>query len=287
MESNGDSATGAFFPVVFFDGVREIDLGNVLVQSSMNFKGFQSLMSQKIGISPHQITIWFGKKINSSISSSFKSGDYRKIPVTNKFNFASIISGHRNWFFQVVLKRNRRNRRRRAKQSIDEDDAYSIHSEITSPDNFILLRRNPNSPVFPYNDGIRAATPMDVAPDNWSPGSEYLDYANRMKILERERERYLMSLNLNSNVYSDFNIYGGKSFYGGRDRMSDDGASSSGGERERMMMVCDVCMNYSKTIMEEDETHETVPFHWCKFDAVTVGFRSPAGPIARPSKSEL
>ncbi|GAB4830924.1 hypothetical protein Ancab_004952 [Ancistrocladus abbreviatus] len=129
--------------------------------------------------------------------------------------------------------------------------------------------------------------PMAVAPNNWYPGSEYLDCANRMKILERERERYLMSLNLNSNVYSDFNIYGGKNFYSDGDRMSKDSASSSGGERERMMKVCDMCMNYSKTMMEEDETHETVPFHWCKLDAVTLGFQSLASPIARPSKSEL
>ncbi|GAB4830913.1 hypothetical protein Ancab_004941 [Ancistrocladus abbreviatus] len=197
--------------------------------------------------------------LSSSISilpTPFKSGNYRKIPVTNKFNFVSIISGHRN-------------------------------CEITSSDNFILLRRIPNLPVFLYNDGISATMPMAVAPNNWYPGSEYLDYASRMKILERERERYLMSLNLNSNVYLDFNIYGGKNFYSDGDRMSDDGALSSKGERERMMKVCDVCMNYSKMMMEEDGTHEMVPFHWCKLDAMMVGFPYPANPIARPSKSEL
>ncbi|GAB4833261.1 hypothetical protein Ancab_031508 [Ancistrocladus abbreviatus] len=284
MESSGGSAIGARFPVVLFDGEREIDLGNVFVEPSMNFKSFQSLISQKIGISPHQITIWFEKKIsnnsNHSAASSFKNCDYRKIPVTNKFNFVSIISGHGNCFFLVVLKRNRRNRRRRPKQSMEDDDAYSIHSEITSPDCFMLLRRSPNPQGLPYNVGFSEA--MAVTRENWYSGTEYFDYANRMKILERERERYLMSLNLNSNVYSDFNVYGGRNenFYGGGERISDDGASSSGGERERTT-VCDVCMNYSKT-MEEDET---VPFHWCKFDAVTVGFRSPAGPIARPSKS--
>ncbi|GAB4830916.1 hypothetical protein Ancab_004944 [Ancistrocladus abbreviatus] len=128
---------------------------------------------------------------------------------------------------------------------------------------------------------------MAMAPNNWYPGSEYLDYTSRMKILERERERYLMSLNLNSKVYSDLNIYGGKNFYSDGDRMSDNSALSSEGERERMMKVYDVCMNYSKTMMEKDETHETRPFHWCKLDAVTVGFLYPASPIARPSKSEL
>ncbi|GAB4833585.1 hypothetical protein Ancab_031828 [Ancistrocladus abbreviatus] len=92
---------------------------------------------------------------------------------------------------------------------------------------------NPNSLVFLYNDGIPAATLMVVAPNSWYLGSEYLGYANRMKILERKRERYLMSLNLNLNICSDFNIYGSKNFYSDRDRMGNDGTLLSQGGKEK------------------------------------------------------
>ncbi|GMH09994.1 hypothetical protein Nepgr_011835 [Nepenthes gracilis] len=263
-----DSTIGAFFSVIFFDGDREIDIGNVVVQPSMQFKTFQSMISQKIGISPHQITIYFEK---SSSPSSFKS--YRRIPITSKFNFASIVA-ERNCFFRVVLKRSRRVRRRPRKQIVEEDDSYSIHSDIISPENFLLLRRNHDSPFdaptgFPVHEQI-------VRSDNWYTRSEYTDYANRMKFLEREKERYLTSLYLNSNAYSEIDIYSRRDERFGHERTSDDGAASSGWERS--IVVCDLCMNAN---MEVDQT---LPFHCCKYDAVTVGFRSPAGPIARQSK---
>ncbi|ESR43314.1 hypothetical protein CICLE_v10012818mg [Citrus x clementina] len=43
------------------------------------------------------------------------------------------------------------------------------------------------------------------------------------------------------------------------------------------VLVCEECVRAK-------ETGREVGFHWCVYDAVTFGFRSPAGPIARPVK---
>ncbi|GMH23148.1 hypothetical protein Nepgr_024991 [Nepenthes gracilis] len=271
MESH---ATGSYIPVVFSDGEREIDIGNVAVQPSMQFKAFQSIISQKIGISPHQFTIYFQKS-----SSPPSLNNYRKIPVTNKFNFASTVADQ-NCYFRAVLKRSRRVRRRRhPKHSFeeDDDDGYSIAEEINPPENFLSLRRNPYSPfsdpaVFPYHD--QNSLPLE----NWYPRSDYLDYVNRIKFLETEKEKYLYltSSNSNPNSFSDFDICSTMDESFGIVRASEDGASSSSvGERDRVF--CEVCAN-----ARMDREDQAVLFHCCKYDDVTVGFRPVAGPIARP-----
>ncbi|KAL6993860.1 hypothetical protein U1Q18_011972, partial [Sarracenia purpurea var. burkii] len=67
---------------------------------------FQSGLSQRIGISPNQITVYlvYSKKTKSSTEIR------RKIPVTGKVNFATIAK-ETDCFFLVVLKGSRRNRR--------------------------------------------------------------------------------------------------------------------------------------------------------------------------------
>ncbi|GAB2300753.1 hypothetical protein Dimus_034790 [Dionaea muscipula] len=244
---------GGIFPVNFFDGEGEIYIGNVVVSPTMTFKAFQSIISQKIGISPHQITIYLEKNPPYP-PLSFKS--YRKIPVTSKFNFGS-ISGDSNCFFRAVLKRSRRTRRKRPPKksiSMTEDDedynGYSDNGGILYPENFVLLRRNANPALI--------AGPPPVA-DNWY-----------------QMRRYLMSPNLNSSVYSDLNWDLYSNPMDGM-MMSDDGGSSSRGSSDKV--ICDVCEK------DGDGGGETVPFHLCKYDVVTEGwFRSLAGPIARPIK---
>lgn len=227
--------TGALFAVVFFDGEREIDLGSILITQSMIFKEFQSLISHKIGISPHQITTYFTPLHQDN------HHHHRRRPVTNKFDFAGILPESTTTFFWVVLKRSRRVRRRRPKPA--------GAGEPLLPENVVLLRRNPN---LEYMDLIREQV---------------------------ERERYMMSLNLNSDVYSDLSLYSsscgiyGNGFVVG----SDDGGSSSGAGSE---VFCGVCWNAR---MEG----ETAPFHCCKNDAVAKDFRSPAGPIGPPAKNKL
>ncbi|GAB2272121.1 hypothetical protein Dimus_006940 [Dionaea muscipula] len=250
------SSIGGVYPLVFFDGVTEIELGNVVVSPAMNFKKFQSIVSEKIGISPHQITIYF-EKHSPPPPPLLSMKSHRKIPVTSKTNFGSILN-EPNCFFRAVLKRSRRARRRRPpNQSIPvvggEEDyhGYSVNSGNLSPGNFVLLPRN----------------------TNWYPLWDHLDYANRMRILDREQTRYL---NLNTGVDSDPSLNYDK--HSNVMESYDGNSASFIGCRDGV--ICEFCEGENATT----EDDETVAFHWCKYDPVTVGFRSAAGPIARPTR---
>jgi hypothetical protein len=132
----GGGGGGVSFPVVFFDGERETEIGNVVVYPSLDFKRFQSLLSQKIGISPQQFSVhlWLPES-------------RRKIPVTGKFIFGA-ISREKGCSFVVVLKRSRRERRRKN----HHDDAYPddvaffaglpASTKPAPPENVMILRRN-------------------------------------------------------------------------------------------------------------------------------------------------
>ncbi|TKY61927.1 hypothetical protein E2542_SST11781 [Spatholobus suberectus] len=54
-------------------------------------------------------------------------------------------------------------------------------------------------------------------------------------------------------------------------------------ERERYLMSMGMGPG-GGVLCEECLTGSDGGFHWCVYDAVTVGFRSPAGPVARPVK---
>ncbi|KAK9170319.1 hypothetical protein Syun_002459 [Stephania yunnanensis] len=158
-EEGGDD-NYATFPVVFFDGEREIDIGNITVDGSLEFRHFQSMLCNKIGIAPHQISVSLIRKKKS------RSSGPRKISVTDKFNFGSIVNEtHRDCFFVAVLKRSRRDRdrdrdrdRRSSKQnrdhSIDQDQIYLASSPtppvqrasfaMSAPEK-VLLRRQSDS----------------------------------------------------------------------------------------------------------------------------------------------
>lgn len=224
-----ENKQSSLFSVTFFNGEKELDMGIIPITPSLTFKSFQSLMSQKLQISPHQITIYFERK--NFIPSFNQNHHRRRHPVTSKFDFSSIMTESNSAFFWVVQKRSRRIRRRRTKNSFP--------GEINV--NNMILRRN-------------------------------------LKMLEeKEKENYLMSLSLNSNVYNDLGfLYGYRGeFY----NFSDDGASSSGGgssiENHR---TCEVCFLSATGV-------ETPPFHCCKNDAITHFFKSSAGPIGPPKKN--
>lgn len=57
-------------------------------------------------------------------------------------------------------------------------------------------------------------------------------------------------------------------------------------ERERFLMSMGMRLRDGGggILCEKCLTGSDGGFHWCVYDAVTVGFRSPAGPVARPFK---
>ncbi|KAL2463979.1 Uncharacterized protein Fot_51935 [Forsythia ovata] len=102
-----DGGGGNAFPVVFFDGEREMNIGSVNIDGTMQYKSFQLMLSHKIGISPNQISIYL---VDQKRNSKFE--DRRRIPITGKVNFA-LISREKDCCFLVVLKRSRKSRNRR------------------------------------------------------------------------------------------------------------------------------------------------------------------------------
>lgn len=258
-------AGGVSVPVVFFDGESESDIGSVFVYPSLQFKGFQSILSRKIGISPHQFSVYLAAGGGGVGGDGASRHQRRKVPITAKFNFSAISSRENNsedWFFLVVLKRSRRERRRRTQsrrelhEDEDEDEQqqqqrYDSSSSSMSfvqrmskkvPENVMLLRRN---------SGIES----QIA---FSPIVDRVGYENRVRELLIEREKYLANMGLTRLCLG--NRENGAVF------VNDNAAVRNG------VVVCEEC------------NRREVGFHWCVYDAVTFGFKSPAGPIARPVK---
>ncbi|CAN4118778.1 unnamed protein product [Withania somnifera] len=123
---------GTVFPVIFYDGEREISIGNVRIQPTLVFKPFQLMISERIGISPNQISIYLCDRKSGS-----KFEDRRRIPVTGKANF-SVISREKNCVFLVVLKRSRKARNRKVK--VKKNNGVEFGEFLK--ENLILLRRN-------------------------------------------------------------------------------------------------------------------------------------------------
>ncbi|KAE8680628.1 Nudix hydrolase [Hibiscus syriacus] len=201
------------FPVVFFDGECETGIGELVVHPAMDFKAFQSILSRKIGISPHQFTVYITDGNNPR----------NRVPVTG-IDF-SAVSRENDCFFLVVLKRSRRWRTRRGRKV---EPSHATKKE--PPANAMLLRRGDGGGNNSTETGVFA-------------GLDELE--RRVRDLQMEKERYLATL----------------------------GSANLRIARESRRLVCEEC-----------ENAKDVGFHRCVYDAVTFGFRSHAGPIARPGK---
>ncbi|KAJ1407876.1 hypothetical protein SESBI_23906 [Sesbania bispinosa] len=78
------------FTVIYSDGDKEINLGSIVVDPSMNFRRFITLLSQRVGISPYQLSVFLSA-----------AGTDRKIPITAKVNLASIAGYGRAYYFFI------------------------------------------------------------------------------------------------------------------------------------------------------------------------------------------
>lgn len=111
----------AIFPVIFFDGECETNIGHVVVYPSLDYKTLQSFLSHKIGISPSQFSVYLADAKTS-----------RKIPITGKANFSAICR-ETDCFFLVSLRRSRDPRSRRLRRQQPEKQPVA---------NVMLLKRN-------------------------------------------------------------------------------------------------------------------------------------------------
>lgn len=98
----------------------------------MNFKGLQLIISERIGISPHQFSIF--------LVSREKRGS--RIPVAAKTNFSKIYR-EKDWLFLVALKSSWRERRIKGHEMMTGNTVRSRFDP--QPGNLMLLRRDDNS----------------------------------------------------------------------------------------------------------------------------------------------
>ncbi|CDP10606.1 unnamed protein product [Coffea canephora] len=273
-----DGGGGAAFPVIFYDGEREINIGDIRVQPMLEFKTFQMMISQKIGISPNQISIYL-------VHHSSLAEERRKTPITGKVNFALIIR-QKDCFFLVVLKRSRKSRNRKLRPNgVDFCDYLSDNDFLPSPppENVVLLRRNQaevnmnglqlNCFGKPFYDQI---TQVELAGLN-----------DRLQNLKVQREKYGIPAPQPVNFSGpslaprpmppDLNpSLDPGSFPRIQETMTRNVKESSTSASNKV--ACEECVNAKKAGC-------TAPFHPCVNDPLIPRFLTRAGPIARPVKS--
>ncbi|WOL16047.1 hypothetical protein Cni_G24829 [Canna indica] len=245
VESEVPAAPSANFPVVFFDGDSEVDIGSVPVHPSLVFKKFQAVISHRIGVAPHQISLSLVRRKKARVSPEVR----RKVPIDESSDFAA-LARERDCFVLAVLRRSRRERRGRTRKkgrdaTADEPKAY--HAQAMK-----ILRRNPAAPGV-LDPGLGLPAPEAIAGGLWDYESELL------RRFQRQREKYLLSV-----AAAEAAPY----------------LPLAAATRAAAPAVCEECE------AAKAEGRRT-GFHWCVNDAVTVGFRSPVGPIERPSKKEF
>ncbi|PWA83257.1 hypothetical protein CTI12_AA170390 [Artemisia annua] len=121
MAVNHPATSAHHFPVVLFDGRREMPAGNIKIHSDLLFKQFQFNLSHLLGISYNNLTTYFIDNHNR-----------RKILITGKVNFAVLLREMTNGYFLVVLKRSRRDRRKKPPENSSPAAVYDYMNMIYS-----------------------------------------------------------------------------------------------------------------------------------------------------------
>lgn len=252
-ETSFDSVT---LPVFFFDGICESNIGNVVVSPSLDFNQFQSIIAQKIGIPLHQFFIYLSSHDTR-----------RKIPITGKINFGA-ISRNKSCFFLVVLKRSRRDRRqkneynniKKTHHGFPENDLFSSSMEAQKG-------RKKNDPVEKVMI-LRRGMGFDFNEDNSWALEDRIKFEKRLRNLQAERERYLMSIDSGLNGLVP----------------NKNAENKTVGVRECEVKFVSGNMVICKECLRAELMGTDPEFHCCVNDDVIFRFKSNAGPIARPVK---
>lgn len=118
------------YPVIFFDGEQEQDKGFVGIHSVLTFKRFQSLLSQKTGVPPNQLSTVF--VCRRTLKDSEKR---QRLPINGNTNFNILLNQHnpnkeRDCYFLVSLKKSKRERKGSRKRGAETDipDEWEFNS---------------------------------------------------------------------------------------------------------------------------------------------------------------
>ncbi|KAH0470985.1 hypothetical protein IEQ34_000708 [Dendrobium chrysotoxum] len=196
------------FHIIFFNGIKEVDVGNILMSPSISFKIFKRLISLKLGIPARQILTYLVRQNNATSSMEIR----RKVQINELSDFAVIIK-ERGCFILAVLKR---------------------------------------FPMKCWNVGV----PVAIGLRHWN-------FESRLDFMQRQREMYPMLDACTSLAPKAMKTV----------------TSSELVDAAEKSVVCKECIS-------AQEEGRTMDFHCCVYDEITVGFRTTAGPIQRPSKHQ-
>lgn len=152
-------------------------------------------------------------------------------------------------------------RSRRERKAAGGGGAESLMMMAAAPERTILKR-------LPPTDLASLASSIGPAPAMPSPSSfgAAWDYEAQLRELQRQREWYLMS-----TAAADPYLQGALLLPDREDLLWQQQ------QQPQRSSSCPECDSAAAAM-------RSPAFHWCVRDAVTVGFRSPVGPIERPSK---
>ncbi|XP_040379300.1 uncharacterized protein LOC102713185 [Oryza brachyantha] len=238
----------AVLPVVFVDGDQSVDLGTVTVQPSLGVRKLQAVVADRVGLAPQQILATLARPRRA-----------RRVPLEEGTDLAAAVAREGSGCYVLaVLRRSRRERRggrsRREKKAAAAAAAAAAPPAAKTQERTILKR------LPPTDLASLASTPVP------SPIFGVWDYEAQLQELQRQREWYLM------------HTAAADPYFPLAPEREDPPLWSSPPLRQGTPpSSCPECEAAACAMREPG-------FHWCVRDAVTVGFRSPVGPIERPAK---
>ncbi|KAJ3681535.1 hypothetical protein LUZ60_016024 [Juncus effusus] len=251
MASSSMMDGGASLPVVLMDGEERAHVGEVNLDPSQGAKKFQFDISRQIGVSPYQI--------NSFL---VRAGGHFRIQINEKTDLSVVVREGGDWYVLAVVRRPRnssgRNRRRRSNGFVTENPKPK-----TPPEKIILRRRDDSGQTPMVQHLVPGPAELHVNTRNvLSVWDQY--YQAQIWNLQRERQRYITETRMWTPDSGEITVKWDTW------RRPEPGRAA----------VCGVC---------EAAADAGVPagFHRCVRDEVVeVGpfFRSPVGPIERPSR---
>ncbi|KAK4789515.1 hypothetical protein SAY86_016819 [Trapa natans] len=158
---------GISLPVFLHNGEREISIGSTVVHLSLKFNDLQSVISQRLGLFPHQISIYLTDR------RLYRSWP-RKVAVNANFDFAT-VSGNKDSYFQVFMKRSKAREKLRCiknpklllkREAVVGDQMYG--GRYTAPF------------VFEYDRQVRELAEMRKRHLMMNIMNSYIDYARVM-----------------------------------------------------------------------------------------------------------
>ncbi|MQM11903.1 hypothetical protein Taro_044814 [Colocasia esculenta] len=257
MREAAAAAPPATLRVLFSDGDREIPIGEVVVDAGLAFRKFQFVVSDMIGVSPHQIALYVVRQRKGQPSQEA----LKRAPIDEGTNFAA-VARDKDCVVLAQLKRKKRDRRGRGRPGHAAgggagDEFFALEKAQARVPEKTILRR----PTEFYG-GVPAA--MAPAAED-SSGLMGLFNFDGLRNLQLQRERYLLST---AAAAAALYPYASSAVPPPFARAPPRAAVGP--------VVCGVCMAAREKL---------APFHCCVYDRVVAeGFRSNVGPIERPPK---